>query len=61
MEKNKVYIKYSNKYPYLPEAVGLNVKDLADRLGKSYNTVMSAISRKQSTYAAVIIDDEEDE
>lgn len=53
MKTIKVYVKYSNKYPYLPEAIAMSKRELAKILGKSLNTVASAISRKQDNYAVI--------
>lgn len=58
MKTEKIYIKYSNQYPYLPEAIASNPRELAKLLGKSLSTVASAISRKQSNYAVVEFKDE---
>lgn len=54
----KLYIKYSNRYPYLPEAIADNKRELAKQLGKSIGTVASAFSRKQSNYAVVEVEDD---
>jgi hypothetical protein len=58
MKTIKVYIKYSNKFPYLPEAIADNKRELAKKLGKSIGTVASAFSRKQSNYAIVEVEDD---
>ena len=58
MKTIKVYIKYSNRYPYLPEAIAYSKRELAKQLGKSIGTVASAFSRKQSNYAIVEVEDE---
>lgn len=52
-----LFIKYSNKYPYLPEAVADSKKELAEILGTTRNTVEASYSHKRSTYA--IVDDED--
>ena len=52
-----MYIKYGNTYPYLPEAVANSPRELAKMLGKTLNTVASAISRKQSNYAVVEVEE----
>lgn len=54
----KLYIKYSNRYPYLPEAIAYSKRELAKKLGKSIGTVASAFSRKQSNYAIVEVEDD---
>ena len=61
MKTIKVYIKYSNSYPYLPEAIAESPRKLAKMLGKTLNTVASAISRKQSNYAVVEVVEVEDD
>lgn len=58
MKTIKVYIKYSNRYPYLPEAIAYSKRELAKKLGKSIGTVASAFSRKQSNYAIVEVEDD---
>jgi hypothetical protein len=58
MKTIKVYIKYSNRYPYLPEAIAYSKRELAKQLGKSIGTVASAFSRKQSNYAVVEVEDD---
>lgn len=58
MARVKVYIKYENKYPFLPEAIAYSQRELAKLLGKSLNTVASAISRKQDNYAVIEIEDD---
>ena len=58
MRTIKVYIKYSNRYPYLPEAIAYSKRELAKQLGKSIGTVASAFSRKQSNYAIVEVEDD---
>lgn len=58
MKTIKLYIKYSNRYPYLPEAIADNKRELAKQLGKSIGTVASAFSRKQSNYAIVEVEDD---
>lgn len=58
MRTIKVYIKYSNRYPYLPEAIAYSKRELAKQLGKSIGTVASAFSRKQSNYAVVEVEDD---
>jgi hypothetical protein len=58
MKTIKVYIKYSNRYPYLPEAIAYSKRELAKQLGKSIGTVASAFSRKQSNYAIVEVEDD---
>ena len=60
MKTIKVYIKYSTRYPYLPEAIAYSKRELAKQLGKSIGTVASAFSRKQSNYAVVEVEDEYD-
>lgn len=60
MKTIKLYIKYSNRYPYLPEAIAYSKRELAKQLGKSIGTVASAFSRKQSNYAVVEVEDEYD-
>ena len=55
----KLYVKYSKEYPYLPEGVGDNKKELAEHLGISHNTVYSSFSRGMSTYAEVEVEDDE--
>jgi len=49
----KIYVKYENKHPYLPVAVGDSAKELAARLGIPVSTVLSSISHKVRTYAIV--------
>lgn len=61
MKTIKVYIKYSNSYPYLPEAIADSPRKLAKMLGKTLNTVASAISRKQSNYAVEVVEVEDDD
>lgn len=58
MKTIKVYIKYSTRYPYLPEAIAYSKRELAKQLGKSIGTVASAFSRKQSNYAVVEVEDD---
>ncbi len=53
-----VFVKYSNKYPYLPEAVADSKRELAEILGKSLNTVESSFSKKRRTYKVVEVEDE---
>ena len=53
----KVFIKYSNKFPYLPEAVADSKEELARILGKRLNLVESSISKGYKTYKEVEIED----
>lgn len=60
MRRNKLYVRYDTNYPFLPVAIATSVKELAEMLGKSYNVVSSGISKKQSTYAVIDMDEEEE-
>lgn len=51
----KVFIKYSNKFPYLPEAVADSKEELARILGKRLNLVESSISKGYKTYKEIEI------
>ena len=59
MKSKKLYVKYENAEPHLPEAVADSKVNLARMLGKDPNVVYSAFSHGHSTYAEV--DDIEDE
>ena len=54
----KLVVKYSNKPPYLPLAVGDNFYDLAKILGISASAVSHAIHRDSDTYKIVEVDDD---
>lgn len=51
----KVFIKYSSKPPYLPEAIADSKGELAKILGVDRNVVYSSYSHHRSTYAEVEI------
>lgn len=51
----KVFIKYSNKFPYLPEAIADSKEELARILGKRLNLVESSISKGYKTYKEIEI------
>lgn len=53
----KVFVKYSKKFPYLPEAVADSKEELARILGKRLNLVESSISKGYKTYKEVEIED----
>lgn len=53
----KVFVKYSKKFPYLPEAVADSKEELAKILGKRLNLVESSISKGYKTYKEVEIED----
>lgn len=55
----KLFVKYSKKYPYLPEGVADTKTELAKVLGVRPNLVFSAFSRGISTYVEVEVDDDE--
>lgn len=55
----KVYVKYSNKPPYLPEAVAETKTELARMLGVSPNSVISSYAHGRSTFVEVEIDDKD--
>ena len=42
-----LFIKYSNKYPYLPEAVADSKKELAVMTGTNINVIYSSYSHEQ--------------
>ena len=46
-------VKYSKKYPYLPEAVGDNFHDLGRILGISASAVSHAVHRNSEVYKVV--------
>ena len=54
-ETMKVFIKYSSKPPYLPEAIADSKGELAKILGVDRNVVYSSYSHHRSTYAEVEI------
>lgn len=54
----KLFVKYSNKPPYLPEAVADSKSELARMLGTTLNCVDSSYTHGRSTYA--VIEDEEE-
>lgn len=56
----KVFVKYSKKFPYLPEAVADSKEELARILGKRLNLVESSISKGYKTYKEVEINEIED-
>ena len=55
----KVFIKYSNKPPYLPIAVADSKTELARILGVSPNSVISSYAHKRSTFVEVEVDEDE--
>lgn len=55
---NKVVVKYSNRYPYLPEAVGDNFHDLGRILGISASAVSHAVHRQSAIYKVVELEPE---
>ena len=55
----KLFVKYSNKPPYLPEAVAETKTELARMLGVSPNSVISSYAHKRSTFVEVEIDDKD--
>lgn len=55
----KVFIKYSSKPPYLPEAIADSKGELAEILGVDRNVVYSSYSHHRSTYAEIEIGDTE--
>lgn len=60
MEQN-VYVKYSARFPYLPEAVADTGAELGRLIGTDTGNIYSAISKKCNTVkkVRVISDDEE--
>lgn len=52
-----LYVKYSKKYPYLPEAVADSKRELAKMIGTTLGCVKSSLSKNVSTYA--VVEDEE--
>lgn len=55
----KLYVKYSAKYPYLPEAVADSKSELARMIGISINVVISSFYHGRSTYVEVEVEDGE--
>lgn len=53
----KLYVKYSKKSPYLPEAVADSKTELAKMLGMSVDSVMSSYSHKRKTFIELEIED----
>lgn len=53
-----LYVKYSSKPPYLPEAVAESKKELARMLGITVGCVASSFSHGRSTYQIVEVEDE---
>ena len=53
----RVVVKYSNKYPYLPEAVGDSYHDLGRILGISASAVSHAVHRGSKSYMVIEIED----
>ena len=49
----KLFVKYEQKYPYLPEAVADTKTELARILHKNANVVFSAFSKNISTYKEI--------
>ena len=50
-----VVVKYSSRYPYLPEAVGDNFHDLGRILGVTASAVSHAVHRGSEQYKVVDI------
>ena len=57
----KVYIKYDRHKPHLPVAIADSKEELAVMIGASLNTVRSSFSHGIKCFAAVEVDDAEDE
>jgi hypothetical protein len=59
--ETSVYVKYSARFPYLPEAVGDTAAEIGRSLGVCTGNIYSAISKKCNTVKKVriISDDEE--
>lgn len=55
----KLYVKYSAKYPYLPEAVADSKSELARMIGTTLNVVISSFYHGRSTYVEVEVEDGE--
>ncbi len=53
----KLFVKYSNKPPYLPEAVADSKTELAKMLGMSVDSVMSSYSHKRKTFIELEIEE----
>lgn len=56
----KLYVKYSAKYPYLPEAVADSKSELARMIGTTLNVVMSSFYHGRNTYVEVEVKDDEE-
>lgn len=55
-----IYIKYSSKYPYLPEAIADSVKELAEKTGHTPGSVSSCVSKGYKMWAKVEVGSEEE-
>jgi len=49
----KIYVKYDARKPNLPVAIADSKKELAQKLGVSFHSVLSAYYHKRSTFAEV--------
>lgn len=56
----KLVVKYSDKPPYLPQAVGDNFHDLGRILGITASAVSHAVHRNSEIYKVVEVEDIED-
>lgn len=54
-----MYMKVTNDKYELPVAVAESIRELADMLHVSYNSVASALCHGRKTFKKVVIDDEE--
>ncbi len=54
----RLVVKYSSRYPYLPEAVGDNFHDLGRILGISASAVSHAVHRGSKIYKVIEIEPE---
>lgn len=52
-----IYIKYSSKYPYLPEAIADSVKELAEKTGHTPGSVSSCVSKGYPMWAKVEVEE----
>lgn len=53
----KLYVKYSQKKPYLPEFVADSKEELAKMMGVKVGTITSYYAKGVSTYKIVEIDE----
>lgn len=59
-ERPHMYVKYSKDYPYLVEAYGDTVKELAEQIGVRPATISQCIMAGSKMYAKVYLDETED-